>query len=115
MTTKPTPAEAGLLPDISPGLLQAADLCGDLQRADRAAILLEWLRQGAERELLQRVSAGELSAGKMVELLGITYYDVPALAAKYGLEIGATGEQSRYALEQYVPAVRQNLKSRRPQ
>lgn len=102
MTTKPTPAEAGLLPDISPGLLQAADLCGDLQRADRAAILLEWLRQGAERELLQRVSAGELSTGKMVELLGITYYDVPALAAKYGLEIGATGEQSCYALEQFA-------------
>ena len=102
MTTKPTPAEAGLLPDISPGLLQAADLCGDLQRADRAAILLEWLRLGAERELLQRVSAGELSAGKMVELLGITYYDVPALAAKYGMEIGATGEQSRYALEQFA-------------
>ena len=102
MTTKPTPAEAGLLPDISPGLLQAADLCGDLQRADRAAILLEWLRQGAERELLHLVSAGELSAGKMVELLGITYYDVPALAAKYGLEIGATGEQSRYALEQFA-------------
>ena len=65
--------------------------------------------------LLQWVSAGKLSAGKMVELLGITYYDVPALAAKYGLEIGATGEQSRYALEQFAPAVRQNLKSRRPQ
>ena len=65
--------------------------------------------------LLQRVSAGELSTGKMVELLGITYYNVPDLAAKYGLEIGATSEQSRYALEQFAPAVRQNDPSRRPQ
>ena len=114
MTAKLTPAAASM-PEISPGLRQAAALCGDLQRRDPAAVLQEWLTRGAERELLQLVSAGELSTGKMVELLGIAYHDVPALAAKYGLKIGATGEQSRHALAQYAPTRRPNSPARNPE
>lgn len=69
---------------------------------------------GSEQELVQLVSNGELSTGKLVELLGITYHDVPALAEKYGVEIGATGEQSRYALEQYGHLVRKSFKVSSP-
>lgn len=79
------------------------------------AILSELLRRGFERELMQMVSDGQLSVGRLVEILDITYYDVPELSRRYGIDLGPTPEQSRHALEKYGSLVAMNRKSGCPE
>ena len=94
-------------------LVRSADFVGEGTGQDRCALLLRWLQAGAEREMLQMVSGAELSTGKFVEVMGVTYFDVHPLAQKHGLEIGPTAEESRYAWERYGKDVARALKASR--
>lgn len=94
---------------------QAAVKVSCLLNTDTSDLLLEWLRRGFERELLQMVSDGLLSVGRLVEILDITYYDVPELSRRYGIDLGPTPGQSRHTLEKYGSLVAMNRKSDRPE
>ncbi|MYC28889.1 MAG: hypothetical protein F4X65_02210 [Chloroflexi bacterium] len=91
-------------------LSSCAELFSEITGIDKSDALLDWLRSGAEREMLRLVSEGELSAGKFVELLGITYFDVPQLTEKYNIEIGPTEEQVQYMWDKHAEAVGAILK-----
>lgn len=91
-------------------LVRSAEFVGEELGWDSHEILLQWLRAGTEREMLKMVSAGELSTGKFVELLGITYFDVAQLTEKYNIEIGPTEEQVQYMWDKHAEAVSAILK-----
>ena len=114
MTIQLSKGNNGLPLEIPDELVQAADLYSNLTQTDSSTVLLRWLRNGSERELLQLVSDGELSMGKFIEVMGITYYDIHDLAQKYGIELGPTAEESRYARENFGGVVSKNLKAAAP-
>ena len=94
---------------------QTAIMFSGLLNTDTSDLLQEWLRHGFERGLLQMVSDGQLSVGRLVEILDITYYDVPELSRRYGIDLGPTPEQSRHALAKYGSMVAMNRKSGCPE
>ena len=70
MTTElGTGEQSGTLP-IPEELVEAAVLYAEVLDLDRSAVLLRWLRAGAEREMLKLLSDGEISTGKFVEVMG---------------------------------------------
>ena len=100
---------------VPEGLLLAADLYSRLSQIERSTVLRHWIRQGSERELLQLVSDGQLSTGKLAEWLDISYYEIYDLAQKYGIELGPTAEETRYMREQHGEEVARIIKaSRKP-
>ena len=115
--TEPTgkKAQAISLP-VPEELARSAEFVGKELGWDSSELLLHWLRTGAEREMLQLVSDGELSTGKFVELLGITYYHVHPMTQKYNIAIGPTEEQLKYMRDRHADAVGAILEqSTRPQ
>lgn len=94
---------------------QTAVMFSGLLDTNTSELLLEWLNRGFERGLLQMVSEGQLSVGRLVEILDITYYDVPELSRRYGIDLGPTPEQSRHSLEKYGSLVAMNRKSGCPE
>jgi hypothetical protein len=111
--TKPSKKTRTLHLSVPEGLMQAAELYGRLSQMERSTVLRHWIRQGSERELLQLVSDGQLSTGKLVEWLGISYYDVHDLAQKYGIELGPSDEQIQYMNENYGGKIAEILKASR--
>ena len=101
MTAKLTKGSRKLTLQIPEELLQSADQCSETLGADRHTVLLGWLQAGAEKGMLQLAAEGKLSAGKLVELLGITYHDLHPLAHEHGIALGATDEQVQYMGERY--------------
>lgn len=73
-------------------LVNSADLYGKLLGLNQSAALLQWLRAGGERAMLQLVNKGELSTGKFVEVMDVTYHDVHPLREKYRLELSRPEE-----------------------
>ena len=116
MTTELSQGDQSRALPVPDELMDAANLYAELADLDLSTVLQSWLRIGAERELLQLVSDGELSTGKFVEIMGITHFDVSPLAEKYGMELGPTAEQSQYSWERHGDAVARILRnSRKPQ
>ncbi len=60
--------------------------------------------------MLQLVCDGELSTGKFVELLGITYHDFHPMRQEYGVELGSSEEEMNYMSENYSEQVRDSLR-----
>ena len=89
MTTRPYPLH------IPEGILQLAELRGHEERTDKTTALRQWLYTAAEEYTCTRLAEGRLTA----ELLDLSVYDVQRKAQERGLEIGATAEQYRHAVE----------------
>ena len=104
---------------VSEHLLRSAELCCELIGMDISTMLHRWLQAGAEREMLKLVSDGELSTGKFVELLGITYHDYHSLRQKYGIALGSSEEELEYVNGEHAEAVgailRDSLRSQQEQ
>ena len=91
-------------------LLKSAEFCGALTGIDKSTMILQWLQSGAERAMLQLVCDGDLSTGKFVELLGITYHDFHPMRQKSGVELGSSEEEMNYMRENYGDQVRESLR-----
>ena len=89
MSEKDSKITQSILLDVPEELVRSADFVGESTGQDRCAMLLKWLQAGAEREMLQLVSEGELSTGKFVHLLGVTYWDYQPMREKYRVELGS--------------------------
>ena len=94
-------------------IVRLADFIGESTGQDRCALLLRWLQAGAERETLRMVSAGELSTGKFVELLGISYHDYHPLREKYGVSLECDEREMEYAQEAHSESLAAVLKESR--
>lgn len=87
--TEPTSKKTQMISlPVPEELVRSANFVSKELGWDTSDLLLHWLRAGTEREMLKMVSAGELSTGKFVELLGVTYWDYHPLREKYGVELG---------------------------
>jgi hypothetical protein len=84
---------------VPTGLLALAELKSKDERTDRSTALRQWLYTGAEDYVIELLSRGRLSVARAAELLDMTVSDLHALAAERDVEIGATGEQTRMAIE----------------
>ena len=93
MTTRPYPLR------IPEGILQLAELRGHEERTDKATALRQWLYTAAEEYAFTRLAEGRLTVSQTAELLDLSVYDVQRKAQERGLEIGATAEQYRHAVE----------------
>ena len=98
---------------VAEEIVRLADFVGESTGQDRCALLLRWLQAGAERETLRMVSAGELSTGKFVELLGISYHDYHPMREKYGVSLECDEEETGYAREVYPEKLAAVLKESR--
>ena len=96
--------------DIPEELARSADFVGELTGQDGCAMLLQWLKAGAEREMLQLVSDGELSTGKFVELLGVTYWDYHPMREKYRVELGSDPDIMEKYAGRFAEVLRASLK-----
>ena len=111
MTSKLSKGNQSITLQIPEELVKSADLYAELLDMDRATVLLHWLQTGAEREMLQLVSEGDLSTGKFVEVMGITYFDVHPLSKKYSIQLGLTAEESQYLRDKYGGKLANTLKA----
>jgi hypothetical protein len=84
---------------IPEGLLQLAELRSKEERTDKTTVLRQWLYASAEIYALKRLSAGRLTLSQTAELLDMSVYDIQCKARELGIELGATAEQYRNALE----------------
>ena len=84
---------------IPEGIMQLAELRGHEERTDKTTVLRQWLYAAAEEYAFKRLAEGRLTLSQTVELLDLTVYDVQQKARERGIELGATTEQYRQALE----------------
>jgi len=84
---------------IPEGVLQLAELRGQEERIDKATALRQWLYVAAEEYAFRRLAEGRLTISQAAELLDMSVYDVQRKMQEHGLELGATAEQYRHALE----------------
>ena len=113
MTAKSGRGNQTVTLEVPEELIKSAELYSELTGIDKGTALFRWLQAGAEREMLQLVSDGELSTGKFVEVMGITYFDVHPLTQKYRIEIGPTEEQIQYMWDHHADAVGKILRDSR--
>ena len=113
MATRSSKENQSITLQIPEELVKSADLYAELLDMDRATVLLHWLQTGAEREMLQLVSEGELSTGKFVEVMGITYFDVHPLSKKYSIQLGLTAEESQHLRDRNNGKIAEILKASR--
>jgi hypothetical protein len=93
MTNRPYPLR------IPEGILQLAELRGHEERTDKTTVLRQWLYATAEEYAFKRLAEGRLTLSQTAELLDLSVYDVQQKARERGIELGATAEQYRQALE----------------
>jgi hypothetical protein len=91
--TRPYPLR---VPD---GVLQLAELWGHEERTDKNTVLRQWLYATAEEYAFKRLADGRLTLSQTAELLDLSVYDAQQKARERGIEVGATAEQYRQALE----------------
>jgi hypothetical protein len=91
--TRPYPLR---VPD---GVLQLAELWGHEERTDKSTVLRQWLYAAAEEYAFKRLADGRLTLSQTAELLDLSVYDAQQKARERGIEVGATAEQYRQALE----------------
>jgi len=84
---------------IPEGVLQLAELRGREERTDKTTVLRQWLYIAAEEYAFKRLAEGRLTLSQTAELLDLSVYDVQQKARERGMELGATAEQYRQALE----------------
>lgn len=84
---------------IPEGILQLAELRGREERTDKTAALRQWLYAAAEEYAFKRPAEGRLTLSQTAELLDLNVYDVQQKARERGIELGATADQYRQALE----------------
>jgi hypothetical protein len=83
MTNRPYPLR------IPGGVLQLAELRGHEERTDKTTVLRQWLYAAAEEYAFKRLAEGRLTLSQTVQ----------QKARERGIELGATAEQYRQALE----------------
>jgi hypothetical protein len=84
---------------IPEGIIQLAELRGREERIDKTTTLRQWLYAAAEEYAFKRLAEGRLTLSQTAELLDLSVYDVQQKARERGIELGATAEQYRQALE----------------
>ena len=84
---------------IPEGILQLAELRGHEERTDKTTALRQWLYAAAEEYALKRLADGRQTISQTAELLDLSVCDVQRKAGERGIELGATAEQYRQALE----------------
>ena len=109
MTSKESKPNQSVTLEVPEELIRSADFVGELVSQDRCAMLLRWLQAGAEREMLQLVSDGELSTGKFVELLGVTYWDYHPMREKYRVRL----DSDEHLVEKHAAKLADVLKASR--
>jgi hypothetical protein len=84
---------------IPEDVLQFAELRGHEERTEKTTVLRQWLYAGAEEYAFKRLVEGRLTLSQTAELLNLSVYDVQQKARERGMELGATAEQYRQAIE----------------
>lgn len=84
---------------IPDGVLQLAELRGREERTNKATALRQWLYAAAEEYAFKRLAEGRLTLSQTAELLDLSVSDVQQKARERGIELGATAEQYRQAIE----------------
>ena len=84
---------------IPEGVLQLAELRGREERTNKATALRQWLYTAAEEYAFAQFADGRLTLSQTAELLDLSVYDVQQKVRERGIELGATAEQYRQALE----------------
>jgi len=84
---------------IPEGVLQLAELRGREERTDKTTALRQWLYAAAEEYAFKQLAEGRLTLSQTVEWLDLSVYDVQRKARERGIELGATAEPYRQALE----------------
>ena len=81
------------------GRLQLVELRSHEERTDKTTALRQWLYAAAEEYAFKRLAEGRLTLSQTAELLDLSVYDVQQTARERGIELAATAEQYRQALE----------------
>src|SRR5215471_6993148 len=84
---------------IPEGVLQLAEMRSQEERTDKTTVLRQWLYIAAEEYAFKRLAEGRLTLSQTAALLDMSAYDVQRKTRECGIELGATADQYRHALE----------------
>ncbi|RZN33278.1 MAG: hypothetical protein EF813_11185 [Methanosarcinales archaeon] len=84
---------------IPKNIMTLVNLRTEEEHVDESTALTQLLFMGAQDYVVELYDKGRISLGRAADMLGVSTFDIIAIARERGIQIGATEEQQKKSRE----------------